>query len=112
MNKFTLAATVITATLTLSTAAFAASAVATTDAKVRDYHSTSADWIDTLYAGEVVDVLDCTSSWCYVDHYGPSGWVKKSQLSFCGYAPDAPHVGFGFSVDGSGVSWGFNLSSY
>ncbi len=117
MNLKTVAATVAAATvaLTLSAgAAFAAPAVANSSAHVLDSASTFGTWIDTLYAGEVVDVVDCWSGWCYVDHAGPSGWVKKTRLNFGVPAPaPAPHVGLGFSVDGGGgFSFGFNVSSY
>ena len=71
--------------------ALAAPAVATSDTSLRDDASFSADFIDTVYAGDAVDVQDCSYSWCYVDHDGTEGWIRKSKLSFTGYPHHHPH---------------------
>jgi uncharacterized protein YraI len=90
--------------------ALAAPAVATSDTQLRDDASYSADFIDTVDAGDPVDVQDCTYSWCYVDHDGTEGWIRKSKLAFTGYPHHHPHpvepgVGFGVDLgDGGGIS--------
>lgn len=62
--------------------AFAADAEAKTAANVRSGPGTNYAVVDTLYAGEDVDITQCTSSgkWCYVTHSGPDGWVHTSLL--------------------------------
>jgi uncharacterized protein YraI len=113
----------------LATAAFAASAVValaapavtTSDTQLRDDASYGANWIETVYQGEHLDVQDCSGGWCYVDHDGNEGWVRKNKIAFLGYLPqphhhhhhDEPAVDFGVNVgtDG-GVSFGFGLTSY
>lgn len=60
--------------------------------------------IATLPKGQLVNVLDCTSSYCLVQLPGPDGWVKKTRLGgLSGGQPsgDVP-FSFGFSVGGDG----------
>ncbi|RYE09778.1 MAG: SH3 domain-containing protein [Hyphomicrobiales bacterium] len=61
----------------------AASAVeATGSVNVRSGPSTSYAVLDTLYAGETVEVEECTSSgWCLIEHSGPDGWVSARYLT-------------------------------
>jgi len=98
--------------------ALAAPAVTTSDTQLRDDASYSANWIETVYSGEHLDVQDCSGNWCYVDHDGNEGWIRKSKIAFLGYLPhphhhDDPAVGFGVNVGpGGGVSFGFGVNSY
>lgn len=84
-----------------ATAALAVEAVATTAVNVRSGPGTSFMVVDTLHAGEAVDVVECnaTNTWCRVEHSGPDGWVSRSYL---GAPPDAGSSGspieFGFSM--------------
>lgn len=113
LNKLSLVTVLAAAVFaTSSVAAFAETAMAETDVKVRDDASKYAAWIDTLYAGEIVDVVDCYSGWCYVEHSGPDGWVKKNKLDFNFYGYDDADVGFGIYADGDGFSFGFEISNY
>jgi SH3-like domain-containing protein len=112
LKKLSLVAFVAAAVFaTSSAAAFASSAMAESDVKVRDDASKQADWIDTLYAGEIVDVLDCDYGWCYIEHSGPDGWVRENKLDFTFYDYDEVDVGFGIYADGNGVSFGFEISN-
>ena len=43
--------------------------------------------VDTLVAGEWVDIIDCKAGWCYIEHRGPDGWVSASYLSKRGGGP-------------------------
>jgi hypothetical protein len=76
------------ATLILSTAgALAVDGVATGAVNVRTGPGPSYAKVDTLYAGEEVDVGQCQGSWCYITHSGPDGWVSKNYLAFGGGTP-------------------------
>jgi uncharacterized protein YraI len=119
-TKLSIGALLATVVFTASAVvALAAPAVTTTDTQLRDDASYGADWIETIYAGEHLNVQDCSGSWCYVDHDGNEGWVRKSKIAFLGYLPHPHHVDddatLGFGVDvgpGGGVSFGFGVSSY
>jgi hypothetical protein len=63
-------------------ASFAKTAWAEEDTKVKDDASKYADTIDWLYEGEKVDVEWCGDYYCYVEHKGPDGFVRKSDLEF------------------------------
>lgn len=69
--------------LFLSTvAALAYESAATVDLNVRSGPGTSFGVVDTLYAGEPVEVTECASNgWCYIQHSGPNGWVSSKYLS-------------------------------
>ncbi|CDP50172.1 SH3 domain-containing protein [Paradevosia shaoguanensis] len=125
MNKFSIATLAAAAAFALSAAAaYASPAVATGTVKVRDDASSYGSWVDTLYAGEEVNVTGCDYGWCYIKHPGPDGWVKQSKLDFdYGYdddddeiveiTPVEPSFGFGMGVGpGGGVSFGFGVTSY
>ncbi len=67
--------------------------------------------VDTLSAGETVDIDRCVSSgWCYVLKSGPDGWVSARYLtdddgSSSGPVP-RPDVSFSFSIEGFSFSFG------
>ena len=63
-------------------AALAYEAAATVALNVRSGPGTSFGVVDTLYAGEPVEVTECASNgWCYIEHSGPNGWVSSKYLS-------------------------------
>lgn len=68
--------------LALASGAAAAGAEARTTANVRSGPSTGYAIVDSLYAGEDVNIDHCNSSgsWCYITHPGPDGWVATSLL--------------------------------
>lgn len=82
-------------------AALAVEAAATSAVNVRTGPGTSYPVVDTLHAGEVVDVTECNASntWCRIYHSGPDGWVSRSYLGA------GPSAGNG----GSAVQFGFTL---
>ena len=60
----------------------AAEAVATTALNVRSGPGTGFAVVDTLAAGEVVEMTECQpSGWCYITHTGPDGWVNAAYLT-------------------------------
>lgn len=63
-------------------AALAANAEARTAVNVRSGPGLGNAIVDSLYAGEDVEVAECTAdrSWCYVTHSGPDGWVSSDYL--------------------------------
>jgi hypothetical protein len=81
--------------------AWAVEAAATTGLNVRSGPGTSFVIVDTLYRGEVVNVVECTAAgtWCRIEHAGPDGWVSRSYLTAPNGAgtPGAP-VQFGFTI--------------
>ncbi|GGF13768.1 hypothetical protein GCM10011321_02170 [Youhaiella tibetensis] len=123
MNKHSISTILAAAAFALtSAAAFAAPAVATGTVKVRDDAGNYGNWVDTLHAGEHVNVTGCNYGWCYIKHPGPDGWVKQSRLDFdYGYddaeivavTPVEPSIGFGMNFGpGGDVSFGFGFASY
>jgi uncharacterized protein YraI len=69
--------------LILPSAALAVDAAATVDLNVRAGPSTSYGVVDTLDAGEVVQVGECASNgWCYVFQTGHNGWVSSNYLTY------------------------------
>jgi hypothetical protein len=92
-----LASTVILAT---TVGAFAYSAWSDGDSKVKDEPGKWADTVDYLHDGEKVEVLDCFKKkgtvWCEIEHKGPDGYVRKSDLDFHKHWDDADfEVSFG-----------------
>ena len=80
-RKTALVITTATAALLASTiAALAVPAVARSQVNVRTGPSTSYNRVDTLQRGENVEVTECKSGWCYVQHNGPDGWVSGNYL--------------------------------
>lgn len=76
--------------------ALAVDATAVSDVNVRSGPGVGYSRLDTLYGGEMVDITECQSGWCYVEHDGPDGWVSGNYLSATGSAG-----GGGESVTGS-----------
>ncbi len=64
------------------TAAMAAPATANVALNLRTGPGTNFNIIDTLQAGEPVNVTECVSNnWCYVERPGPDGWVSANYLT-------------------------------
>ena len=63
-------------------AAMASPAVITSYARL--YANPGSGTIGHVYAGQHVNVVQCTQSqrWCYVDRAGPNGWVNAAYLNF------------------------------
>ncbi|MCF4099036.1 SH3 domain-containing protein [Maritalea mediterranea] len=82
---YTFAAAITGVTL-MAGSAMAYSATSTTALNVRSGPSTDYRVVDTLYAGEEVNVERCSSSrnWCYITHTGPDGWVSARYLNRTG----------------------------
>jgi len=60
--------------------ASAAPAQATGSVNVRSGPGTSYGVVDTLRAGQQVEVLGCRSGWCYIEKSGPDGYVSANYL--------------------------------
>jgi len=85
-------------------------AEATASVNVRSGPGTGYAVVDTLRAGESVDIDRCVSSgWCFVRKDGPDGWVSARYLSNDGSssvrAPQ-PDVSLSFSIEGFSFSFG------
>jgi len=62
-------------------AAMATEAAATVDLNVRTGPGTNFSVVDTLNAGERVEVVECQpNAWCYIDQSGANGWVSSNYL--------------------------------
>lgn len=72
------------ATLFVTTAAFAANALVTTDLHMRTGPSTGYPIVATMPEGAVVHVAGCARgyNWCRVDWNGYRGWTAGSYLAF------------------------------
>lgn len=111
-----IAAFVLTASATL-----AAPAIATGGVNVRTGPSTQYAKVDTLFKGENVDVKQCQSGWCYIQHSGPDGWVSANYLAehnkrYKKQKPkrhhnQQPDINFGFGFNDGSVSFGFGIGS-
>lgn len=82
---------------------------------VRAGPSTGYNVVDTLYAGENVNVEQCRSNgWCRISHSGPDGWVSARYLTNIDNRSggrnqgrdDGPDVNFRFGVPGFSFSFG------
>jgi uncharacterized protein YraI len=106
LNAFTGIAIAATAALVLlPTVASAAPATATAFVNVRAMPSSSARVVNTLDAGEAVDVRECQGSWCYVIASGNDGWVASRFLS------SGTGVGINFGItgpQGNTIQFGIN----
>jgi len=97
------------------TLAFAAPAVATGAVNVRTGPGTSFSKVDTLFKGEHVEVTECKSGWCHVEHSGPDGWVSGNYLAAAGSngngsnGSDDPDVNFSFGVGPDGPSFSISI---
>ncbi len=60
--------------------AFGSNAEATAAVNVRTAPGVGNAKVDVLYNGESVDIKECRSGWCYVEHSGPDGWVSDNYL--------------------------------
>ena len=114
-NLKNIATLALAAAILLPTGAFAAAGVATSAVNVRTGPGTGYAIVDTLFAGESVEIGECQSGWCYVDQDGPDGWVSASYLQPAGGSgsgttgtDDDCHihwvVGRGFTLECNGSS--------
>ncbi|MGA0532155.1 SH3 domain-containing protein [Hansschlegelia sp. KR7-227] len=65
-------------------AALAATATATADLNVRSGPGTNYAVVDTMPAGETVNVIGCSSGWCEISMGGGSGFASASYLDIGG----------------------------
>jgi hypothetical protein len=109
LNAATGIAIAATAALVLlPTVASAAPAVANAFVNVRAQPSTGAPVVNTLNAGEAVDVQECQGSWCYVVASGNDGWVASRFLG----QPGSPGASVGFSIQGpNGNTFQFGINA-
>lgn len=78
---------VVAAGLSLTAVAspvFAAPGAAISAVNVRTGPGTSYARVDALFGGEAVNIVQCQSGWCYVEHDGPDGWVSGNYLQSTG----------------------------
>ena len=89
-----------------ATATLAVEAASTTALNVRSGPGTSFGVVDTLYAGEIVEITECEANgWCYIEHTGPSGWVSSGYLTTApepGGAPADPDCSLSFTIGPDG----------
>ncbi len=114
--KKILAASALAAITGLGFAGAAFADQATASVNVRSGPGTEYRVVDTLYAGEEVNIETCRSNgWCLIEHSGPDGWVSARYLSNEGgdYGNDddryvrPPNISFSFSFGrGNGFSIG------
>lgn len=91
-KSFSLKAALAAAAFLATTAvALASPAIVTEKSKLRDEPTRWGTVIDTLWAGEVVEVYGCTNAWCYVGSDDASGFVKASKLSYAVYPTHKHH---------------------
>lgn len=111
LKKLAFAATLVTAA---ALPGIALAATVTSSVNVRSGPGTNYAVVDTLRAGEEVDVDRCSGSWCYVEKPGPDGWVSSRYLS----DDDGIPSGGGISIGGGGnnsdvdVSIGFSVPGF
>ena len=63
--------------------ALPASAYQTTaksEGAVRAEAKRSSAVVDTLTKGEAIEVVKCRIFWCYIEHSGPDGWVRRAHI--------------------------------
>jgi uncharacterized protein YraI len=106
LNAFTGIAIAATAALVLlPTVASAAPGTATAFVNVRAQPSSGSPVVNTLNAGEAVDIQECQGSWCYVVAAGNDGWVASKFLS------TGAGVGINFGItgpNGNTIQFGVN----
>jgi uncharacterized protein YraI len=61
-------------------AASAAPGEATAKANVRQGPGTQYKIVDSVKAGELVDIAKCVDGWCYIGKVGTDGWVAQAYL--------------------------------
>lgn len=108
LRAATIAAAVSAAALVfLPAASMAASASASSTANVRSGPGTSFRVIDTLRAGESVDVQGCRSGWCFIEYDdGDSEGFVSSSLLRSGSATVQPNFNLSFNFPNGGISIG------
>lgn len=85
----------------------AADATASTTANVRSGPGTSYRVIDTLRAGESVDVQGCRSGWCFIEYDdGDSEGFVSASLLRRGSATIEPNFNLSFNFPSGGISIG------
>lgn len=110
-SKASGAALAITLSLFAGTA-LAASGIATGNVNVRTGPGTSFSKVDQLYDGEHVEIKECASGWCFVEHTGTDGWVSSNFLAVGGNngpaddEEDAGGNGPGNPLDDCGIQIG------
>ena len=82
--------------------AFASAGTADTNVSIHSGPTSHSGVVDTLYAGERVDIRACDEGWCYIKHSGPDGWVpagalEQQRVSYYDDSP-APSIGGGIIV--------------
>jgi len=93
------------AVVLLPATSMAAPATASGTVNVRSGPSTSYPVVDTLRAGESVDVRGCRSGWCFVEKSGPDGYVSASLLR-AGGTTVAPNFNLSFNFPSGSFSIG------
>lgn len=112
---FTLIATAGFGVVASTVVALAVPAVAKSAVNVRTGPGVSYTKVDTLNKGEAVNVVQCKSGWCYVEHSGPDGWVSGNYLA----APSGggsssssnPPVNFGMTFGPGGPTFSFSVGN-
>lgn len=84
-------------------------ATATASVNVRSGPGTNYAVVDTLRAGQQVDVDRCSGGWCFVEKAGPDGWVSARYLSDAG---GGITIGGGSSRPDVDVSIGFSVPGF
>lgn len=106
IKRIILGASFAAISLATTMAASAAPGYATGAVNVRTGPGTGYAKVGTLSTGEVVDVMQCQGSWCFVDrNAGTDGWVSKNYL--------AAYEGDGGGESGSGdteIPFNFGMS--
>ena len=93
MSRITRIALISTLVAATSAAAFAMEAETTTTLNIRTGPGSAYVVLDTLGAGEVVQVDECQSNgWCMIYHDGPDGWVSSRYLTPVDYEPSQPYT--------------------
>jgi hypothetical protein len=86
-NTFSLVTFAVAALALTTSLAMAESATAKKDTTIRFEPSSHSDEVGQLYAGDIVEVIDCTDGWCEIDYTGLFGYVKESRLKFMPVQP-------------------------
>ncbi len=108
-----MAATVFAAGIFSAGAALAQDAESTVALNVRSGPSTNYHVVDTLYAGEDVNITRCRGGWCEITHSGPDGWVSDNYLRPVGNGTvsrgrNASNPDVGFCIEGKNFQFGIN----
>jgi SH3-like domain-containing protein len=64
-------------------------------AKVKKHHSNASVTVNTISAGQKVQVVNSWNNWYKIKIPGPDGWVKKNAISFNNWGP-GPGWGGGY----------------